>query len=61
MRILLLTAILLSGAAAVAGAAVAGDTITHPTSGAKVVVRVTTGGGFVSPQTNLRLLPSFTL
>src|SRR5690242_907334 len=61
MRILRLTSILLLGAAPITGAAVARDTVAHPTSGAKVVVRVTTGGGFVSPQTNLRLLPSFTL
>ena len=35
--------------------------ITHPTAPAKVVLRVASGGGFVTAQTNLRALPSFTL
>ena len=35
--------------------------IGHPTSPAKIVLRISSGGGFVTPQTNLRALPSFTL
>jgi hypothetical protein len=62
MRTLLLTSVLLlSATAQVAGAAVERDAIAHPTSPTQVVLRVTTGGGFVAPQANLRLLPSFTL
>jgi hypothetical protein len=65
MRILLLTAVLLiAGVSQASGAAPAGAqraAITHPAAPAKVVLRVTSGGGFVAPQTNLRALPSFTL
>ncbi|MDX6573252.1 MAG: hypothetical protein QOC86_2408 [Gaiellales bacterium] len=62
MRIIVLVSVLLLvPAVPVAGAAIARDAIVHPTSADAVVLRVTTGGGFVAPQTNLRLLPSFTL
>jgi hypothetical protein len=62
MRILLLTPVLLIAASPpVTGAAVMRDGISHPTAPLRVVLRVTTGGGFVAPQTNLRSLPSFTL
>jgi hypothetical protein len=62
MRILLLTsALLIAGLSQDAGAANARVAISHPTAPSKVVLRVTVGGGFVAPQTNLRALPSFTL
>jgi hypothetical protein len=65
MRISMLTALLLLTAAApVAGAGPAGDdhaSIAHPTGATSVVLRVTTGGGFVTQQTSLRTMPSFTL
>ncbi len=65
MRISMLTPlILLAAAAPAAGAAPAGDehaSIAHPTAADRVVVQVVTGGGFVTPQTNLRTMPSFTL
>ena len=61
MRILLTSALLVVASSQVAGAAAARDAISHPTAPARVVLRVTTGGGFVAPQTNLRALPSFTL
>ncbi|HET6171556.1 MAG TPA: hypothetical protein VFD90_03050 [Gaiellales bacterium] len=61
MRTLLLTSILITGLSAFASAASGTDPIAHPTSANKVVLRVSTGGGFVAPQTNLRALPAFTL
>lgn len=61
MRILLFTSALLLVVPASASAHARREAITHPTAPAKVVVRVTTGGGFVTPETNLRALPSFTL
>jgi hypothetical protein len=62
MRIALLTALLFVTAfSAGSSATVAQRAITHPTAHAKVVLRVSSGGGFVTPQTNLRALPSFTL
>jgi hypothetical protein len=62
MRIALLTTVLLVTAfSAGSSAAVAQNAITHPTAPAEVVLRVSSGGGFVTPQTNLRALPSFTL
>lgn len=65
MRTLLLTCVLLVAALPQASAAEpqrsARVAITHPTSPVKVVLRVTTGGGFVPVQFNLRLLPTFTL
>ena len=65
MRILLLASLLTAtGLAVSAGSAAAHsqrDEITHPTARTRVVLRVSSGGGFVAPQTNLRALPSFTL
>ena len=65
MRILLLTVLVLAAASATSpGAALATPQrsgIAHPTAPTKVVLRVSSGGGFVTPQTNLRALPSFTL
>ena len=66
VRIPLLTCVLLSGAAALlssgtATAQVREAAISHPTAATRVVLRVSSGGGFVAPQTNLRALPSFTL
>jgi hypothetical protein len=65
VRILRPTSVLLiCGSLLAPGAATARvevGTITHPTARARVVVRVSSGGGFVAPQTNLRALPSFTL
>jgi hypothetical protein len=65
MRIVLLSSLLIaSGLAVAAGTATARpqrDAIKHPTAPARVVLRVSSGGGFVTPQTNLRALPSFTL
>jgi hypothetical protein len=64
MRILLTSVLLLT---ALPSAAAATSTrsqhaaIGHPTSRVKVVLRISSGGGFVTPQTNLRALPSFTL
>jgi hypothetical protein len=59
MRRLLLTALVL--AAALPAAPAASAAIVHPRSATAVVIRVTTGGGFVPLQVNLRALPSFTL
>jgi hypothetical protein len=56
MRILLTSVLLLAALPSAAAA-----TIGHPTSPAKIVLRISSGGGFVTPQTNLRALPSFTL
>ena len=62
MRILLLTsALLIAGFSQGPVAATARVAITHPTAPGKVVLRVSSGGGFVALQTNLRALPSFTL
>ena len=63
MRIRLLTALVLAAALPAASAASARTpaAIGHPTSATGVVVRVSTGGGFVPVQVNLRALPSFTL
>jgi hypothetical protein len=65
MRIVLLPLFLLATVfSATTGAATArsqGAAIAHPKAARAVVVRVTSGGGFVTPQTNLRALPSFTL
>jgi hypothetical protein len=64
MRILL-TSLLLVAAFSVASSAAPGHhqlgTITHPSGATDVVLRVSSGGGFVAPQTNLRALPAFTL
>jgi hypothetical protein len=57
MRILLLTSALLIACCSQSASAA----ISHPTGPAKVVLRVSVGGGFVALQTNLRALPSFTL
>ena len=64
MRILLTSVLFLGAFASVAGAASTrpqAAAIGHPTSPAKIVLRISSGGGFVTPQTNLRALPSFTL
>ena len=65
MRIALLPLVLLATAfSATAGAATTrsqGAAIVHPKAARAVVLRVSSGGGFVTPQTNLRALPSFTL
>ena len=62
MRIFLLTVLVLAAASVTApGAALATPQrsgIAHPTAPTKVVLRVSSGGGFVTPQTNLRALPS---
>lgn len=65
MRLVLLTPVLLVVALSV-GAGVAAShpqqaAISHPTGAAKVVLRVSSGGGFVPVQFNLRAMPSFTL
>src|ERR1700710_2270360 len=59
MRRLLLSALAL--AAALPAAPAASAAIVHPRTAGDVVIRVTTGGGFVPVQYNLRSLPSFTL
>jgi hypothetical protein len=59
MRTPLLTSLLLL--AVTAPAAEAAPSISHPTAATRVVLRVSSGGGFVAQQTNLRALPSFTL
>jgi len=56
MRILLTSVLFLAALPSAAGA-----TIGHPRSPATIVLRISSGGGFVTPQTNLRALPSFTL
>jgi hypothetical protein len=65
MRILLPLAVLLTTALASTSSAATtrpgAAAITHPAAATKVVLRVTTGGGFVTVQTNLRTMPSFTL
>jgi hypothetical protein len=65
MRIsMLIPLLLLASATPAAGAAPAGEAhaaIAHPTAANRVVLRVTTGGGFVTQQANLRTMPSFTL
>jgi hypothetical protein len=64
MRLLLTSLLGLTAFASVSGAA-AGPArhavIGHPTAATRVVLRVSSGGGFVTPQTNLRAMPSFTL
>jgi hypothetical protein len=65
MRILLPTSLLLVAAFCPTSGAAATRTqqaqIAHPTAPATVVLRVSSSGGFVAPQTNLRALPAFTL
>jgi hypothetical protein len=58
MRTILLTSLLVLAAAAPASAAAP---IAHPAGHADIVLRVTSAGGFVAPQTNLATLPAFTL
>jgi hypothetical protein len=65
MRIVLLTALLLVAALSL-GTGVAAShpqraAIAHPTGARQVVLRVSSGGGFVPVQANLRAMPSFTL
>ena len=64
MRIILLTSLLVMALTTTAGAATTRAqeaAITHPTGAGAVVLRVTTGGGFVPAEYNLRAMPSFTL
>ena len=64
MRIRVLTSLSLALAAALSAAPASGAqplTIRHPTSATAVIARVSTSGGFVPVQVNLRSLPSFTL
>jgi hypothetical protein len=62
MRIRLLTALVLGVVVPATPAASAqAPAIGHPKGATDVVVRVSTGGGFVAVQVNLRALPSFTL
>jgi hypothetical protein len=65
MRIPLLTSLLLAAATALASSAAATmrqtAAIVHPTGASQVVLRVSSGGGFVPVEFNLRALPSFTL
>ena len=62
MRTPLLTPLLLLAAISpAAGATPSHTSIRHPTAATKVVLRVSSGGGFVAPQVNLRAVPSFTL
>jgi hypothetical protein len=64
MRMLLTFLLLLAAPASLssAGAApVRHAAISHPTAATRVVLRVSSGGGFVTPQTNLRAVPSFSL
>src|SRR3954454_7872692 len=64
MRILLTSVLLLAvlpSAAAATSTRSEHVAIGHATSPAKIVLRISSGGGFVAPQTNLRALPSFTL
>jgi hypothetical protein len=62
MRTSLLTPLLLLAASTpAAGAAPSHTSIQHPTAATKVVLRVSSGGGFVAPQVNLRAVPAFTL
>lgn len=58
-RLLLLIALVL--AATLSAAPAAPGAIVHPRKATDVVVRVSSGGGFVPVQVNLRALPSFTL
>ena len=65
MRPFLLTSVLLVAALSL-GADVAASrpqqaAISHPTGASKVVLRVSSGGGFVPVEYNLRAMPSFTL
>jgi hypothetical protein len=63
-RILLTSFLLLAALPSAAGATSMRSqhaAIGHPTSAAQIVLRISSGGGFVTPQTNLRALPSFTL
>ena len=59
MRTIILSSAL--ALAVVAPAANAAAPIAHPTGATDVVLRVTTAGGFVAPQTSLATLPAFTL
>ena len=62
MRTLLVGSLVAAALAATpAGAVGAAAPIAHPTAASRVVVRVSSGGGFVAPQANLSALPSFTL
>lgn len=65
MRTFLLTSVLLAIALSVGAGAAASQSqqaaIGHPTGASKVVLRVSSGGGFVPVEYNLRAMPSFTL
>src|SRR4030088_2437370 len=65
MRILALTSLLLVALFSVASSAASTHrqvpAISHPARAGDVVLRVSSGGGFVAPQMSLRTLPAFTL
>ena len=65
MRIALLTSIALAAVLSVGGGVASAGSqvaeIIHPTGAKRVVLRVSSGGGFVPVQYNLRAMPSFTL
>jgi hypothetical protein len=64
MRIPLTSVLLVAALALTTGSAAAEPqraAIAHPTGADEVVLRVTSGGGFVPVEFNLRALPSFTL
>jgi hypothetical protein len=65
MRIALVTSLLLGSALAVSAGTASSHSrradIVHPTGATSVVLRVSSGGGFVPVQVNLRAMPSFTL
>jgi hypothetical protein len=62
MRTLLLPVTVLVAALVLAPSSLAAQTaIGHPSGATQLVLRVTTGGGFVAVEANLRLLPSFSL
>jgi hypothetical protein len=56
LRLILFVALLAAPTSAALAAAIA-----HPTGSADVVIRVTSGGGFVAPRAILGALPAFTL
>ena len=61
MRIRLFTSLVLAAALPAVASAQTPAAIGHPTRATDVVIRVSSGGGFVPVQVNLRALPSFTL
>jgi hypothetical protein len=61
MRTHLLGSLLIAGALAVPASATAAAPIAHPRGATDVVIRASSGGGFVAPRAVLGALPSFTL